>query len=303
MAIQAAVEALQQIAEPVPFARLHGHIWESLANQALLERVMSMADSLAPTEWVRGHIEAALESGMGDTLAQLGESEEESIRWWWLVQPPDAPPLSERIEGFVCQALESAAEMSEIDLMHAVNSAFPGVLTPDRTWVMACLRSYGEPIRPSHWALRAGEQRDQRASTRAANVQRLHELGQRLGFTVHLNAGGFEVQWLQPDGEPLAFVVLDSARLSRLVALPQSNGSSLRRKIVIVAEARQELIRLKLSRSVWLRKPLAEQGWQFITDAELRNWAGQDQVSLADLDSFVGLDLLAAQDRTQLPLI
>jgi hypothetical protein len=54
---------------------------------------------------------------------------------------------------------------------------------------------------------------------------------------------------------------------------------------------------------MWLRKPLAEQGWQFIRDTDLLHWADQEEIALADLDSFVGLDLLAAEDRTQLSLI
>jgi hypothetical protein len=135
------------------------------------------------------------------------------------------------------------------------------------------------------------------------NLERLRSLGQRLGYDVHLQTEGLDARWQQPGGETLGFALQDSARLSRLVALPDSNHAAFQRKIVIVTEARRELIRLKLSRSVWLRKPLAEQGWQFITDLDLDDWASRDQASLADLDSFVGLDLLAAQDRTQLPLI
>jgi hypothetical protein len=131
----------------------------------------------------------------------------------------------------------------------------------------------------------------------------LRDLGLRLDYAVRLDVPGFDVLWVSADGETLAFVVLDSAALSRLLTLPPGDALLPERKIVIFAEARQELIRLRLSRSVWLRKPLAEQGWQFIRDTDLLSWASQEDIALADLDSFVGLDLLAAQDRTQLPLI
>jgi hypothetical protein len=68
-------------------------------------------------------------------------------------------------------------------------------------------------------------------------------------------------------------------------------------------EARQSLLRLRLARSMHLRKQLASQGWQFIRDLDLRDLASKEEVTLADLDSLIGLDPLASQDRTQLSLI
>jgi len=151
--------------------------------------------------------------------------------------------------------------------------------------------------------LRQEERRGQRAKARELTLGHLQALGHRLDYDVHLGTEGFDVQWVQAEKDVLAFIVLDSTALSRLLALQSPDDSTAKRKIVIVAEARQQLLRLKLARSMWLRKPLAEQGWQFIKDADLQSWASHEEIALADLDSFVGLDLLAARDRTQLPLI
>ena len=73
--------------------------------------------------------------------------------------------------------------------------------------------------------------------------------------------------------------------------------------MAVVTSERLELVHLRLRRSLWLRRLLAEQGWQFISDMDLADWGQRAQVTLADLDSFVGLDLLAAEDLTQLSLI
>jgi hypothetical protein len=207
------------------------------------------------------------------------------------------------VEQFVCEILESAGAISSDDFLHQVYEGFPAVLTPDSAWVMACLGSYGREVEAARWTLREEDLRARHSRAREMSLRHLEDLGHRLGYEVSLKARGFDVQWVSADRDTLAFVVLDSAALSRLLRLSPDGASPPERRIVIVAEARQELIRLRLSRSVWLRKPLAEEGWQFIRDTDLLNWFNQEEIALADLDSFVGLDLLAAQDRTQLPLI
>jgi hypothetical protein len=301
--VDATKEALRQRAEPTPFPHLHCHIWVALSQQGLLQRVMSAEEQLSPMEFVREHVQAALEGEKDHTFVQLWESEEEQTCWWWLVEPPEVSPLAERVERFVCEMLESAGAISSDEFVCHVYERFPSVLTPDSAWLMACLGSYGREVEAARWTLREEDQRAQRARAREMSLRYLLDLGLRLGYEVRLELLGFDVQWVSRGRDTLAFVVLDSAALSRLLRLPVGDASPPERKIVVVAEARQELIRLRLSRSVWLRKPLAEQGWQFIRDTDLLNWVNQEEIALADLDSFVGLDLLAAQDRTQLPLI
>jgi hypothetical protein len=303
VAVQAAEKTLQQRAEPAPFARLHCHIWEALAQQGLLQRIMSMEELPSPLEFAPGQIQAALEREFERTFTQLWDSEEELTCWWWLANPPDTLPLTERVEEGVCELLESVRAIGTREFLCAIHKQFPGLLTPDHEWIMACLKSYAEQVAPERWSLKEEEHLAHRVQAREMNLGCLKDLGRRLGYDVRLGAGGFDAQWVQPDGDVLVFVALDSAALSRALNLAQPSELPPVRRTAIVTTARQELIRRKLARSIWLRKLLAEQGWQFIRDADLRDWASQPQVSLADLDSFVGLDLLAAQDRTQLPLI
>jgi hypothetical protein len=302
-AIAAAELVLRQRAEPAPFARLHCHIWQALAQQGLLQRIMSIDELTAPPDWAREQVQAALGDRLPGVFVHIWEGEEEGACYWWLAEPPDLAPLSERIERSTCDILESIEATTLPDFLVALYKCFPGVLTPDREWAIACLSSYGELVQGTRWALRDTDRKAKRLQARRESRERLTALGHRLGFGLRSGNEGFDAQWEVGEKDRVAFAVLDSAALSRLLANSPPAGVIRIRRIAVVAEARQELIRLLLNRSVWLRKPLAQQGWQFIREVDLSRWANQEHITLADLDSIVGLDLLEAEDRTQLSLI
>lgn len=299
--IETAREVLSQRAEPSSFARLHCHIWEALARQGLLQRVMSIDEPPTPQGVVQEQVQAALQSEVPHTFVRIKEGEEDS--GWWLAEPPETDPLSERVERTVCEILESVDQIGLADFLIALYARFPGTLTPDMEWTLACLESYAQQTESSMWVLRDADRQEQRAQERQENLVLLQGLGVRLGLESPGSSHGVDVQWVVGANDSIAFAVLDSVALSRLLTFAPPDSVSRARMIAIVAEGRQDLIHLRLSRSVWLRRQLAERGWQFIKDTNLRDWAAQKTIALADLDSFVGMDLLAAEDRTQLPLI
>jgi len=302
VAVETAQEVLSQRAEPSSFARLHCHIWEALAQQGLLQRVMSIDELPGPQGVVQEHVQAALQGAVPHTLIRIDEREEGS-GWWWLAQPPETPPLSERVERTVCEILESVDRIGLAEFLVGLYARFPGALTPDTEWTLACLRAYAQQTNSATWVQHAADRREQRAQEREESQSLLQEMGVRLGLESLQSIQGVDVQWGVGANDSIAFAVLDSAALSRLLKFADPGSASRVRRIALVAEGRQELIQLRLSRSGWLRRRLAERGWQFIKDANLRDWAVQKAVSPADLDSFVGMDLLSAEDRTQLSLI
>jgi hypothetical protein len=87
------------------------------------------------------------------------------------------------------------------------------------------------------------------------------------------------------------------------LALPLQEQLAPMHKIAAISATSQELIGVRLARSLWLRKLLVERGWRLVLDSDLERWADQEQVSLAHLDVLADLDWLSARDRTQLPLI
>ena len=301
--VAAAEEALRQRGEPTPFVRLHCHLWQALAQQGLLQRVMSMQELSLHLGFVREQVRAALEEGVDRTLVQLLEDEEGRTCWWWLTEPPDISSLSDRVERTVYETLQAATPLATAEFIATVYRQFPGVLTPDPDWVMACLKSYGRQLSPESWVVKEGDREERHAIARATTVRQLTDLGQRLGHKVTASAQGFDVQWVQAGLAPVVFIVLDSASLSRVMSLSRTAESGRMRKLVVISEAREDLIRFRLERSAWMRRQLTAAEWQFIRDADLTNWASQDNITLADLDSLVGLDRLSLQDRTQLPLI
>nr|MBC7244742.1 hypothetical protein [Chloroflexota bacterium] len=300
IAVAAAEEVLQQRGEPAPFARLHCHIWQTLAQRGVLQRVMSIKEPISPLDWVRDQIKAALQEEIDRTLVQLWEEGEEDECLWWLKQAPDIPPLTERVEQATYEILTSVASIELTEFMRAIYQCFPGVLTPDAEWVMACLKSYGQQIAAGHWALKDTDHLEQRVEARERILHTLADLGKRWGYKVEFGTQGVNIWWVQPERTILAFVVLDSAALHPLFGVPVTDEFAKARKLVIFPEARLDLLRLKLARSMTLRKQLAAQGWQFIQDVALRQWASQADIALAGLDSLVSLDPLAIQNRTQL---
>jgi len=313
-AVAAAEDILNLRSEPASFGRLHCAIWEALAQRGLLQRLMAPEDRpSSPQELLRGQIEAALEEEAGRTFVQLWEDEEGDGKClWWLSQPAaDSSPLSERIERVAYETLEAVETIGTMQFMQTVYSRFPGGLTPDAEWVRACLQSYGQQVSPLHWGLREEDRPKQRGAARTTVLQTLASLGQRLGYEVRTGTNGFDVQWVQAGKDILAFVVLDSAAVSRLAGVLSRGETGGMRMFAVIPVARQDLLRLRLARSMHLRKQLASKGWRFIRDLDLHDirdldlheWAREPEIVLADLDSLVGLEPLAAQDRTQLSLM
>ena len=305
-ALAGAEDILNQRCEPASFGRLHCAIWKALAQRGLLQRLLATEEpGPSPLESLREQIRAALEKEVGRTFIQLWEDEEGTgTCLWWLSQPSeDSTPLSERVERMAHETLEAVETIGTMQFMQTVYSRFPGGLTPDTEWVRACLESYGRQVLPLEWALRDEDRPEQRDAARIAMLQTLADLGQRLGYGVHTGTDGFDVQWMRTGKDTLGFVLLDSAALSHLTGIRTRGETDGMRTFAVIPLARQDLLRLRLARSKHLRKQLASKGWRFIRDLDLHEWALEPEIVLADLDSLVGLEPLAARDRTQLSLM
>lgn len=340
VAVAAAEETLQARGEAAPFARLHCHIWEALARRGILQRVMVSQELPSPLQWIREHIQKALQDQVGATFVLLWEAESrpeaksprsggesassgddlpdrarrpeaghlsgdgalEGDCLWWLVQAPDVPPLRERVERVVYETLAAVDAAATADLLATVYARFPGMLTPDGEWVLACLRSYGRQIGTECWALQEGDRPAERAKAREMVLYTLRDLGQRWGYEVKL-AQRLALRWVQGGKQPVVWAILDTAALSPLLDAARSELASGARKLAIISDARQDLIGLRWMRCPFLRQQLVAADWQFIHEQDLHHWAQQHRITLSDLDVLVSLDPLAMHDRRQLPLI
>jgi hypothetical protein len=275
----------------------------------------------SPLGWVREQTQKALQDQVGTTFMQVWEAESRPLHGeappegeclWWLVRAPDAPPLTERVEQAVYETLAAVEAAPTAEFLAAVYARFPGMLTPNGEWVLACLKAYGQQIAPGRWALQEGDRPNERAKTRERVLYTLRDLGQRWGYQVNV-AQSLALRWVQGwypvprsvrgGQQPLVWAILDTAALSPLLDATSSELAVGARKLAIISDARQDLIGLRWTRAPLLRQEVAASGWQFIHEQDLHHWAKQHNLTLADLDTLVSLDPLAIHGRTQLALM
>jgi hypothetical protein len=309
--VAAAEETLQARGEPAPFARLHCHIWETLARRGILQRIMVTKEPPSPLDWARKQIQKALQDQVGSTFVQVwaaqshpedGETTQESECLWWIVHGPDVSPLTERVEQAVYEALAAVETATTAELLATVYARFPGMLTPNDEWVLACLRSYGHQIASGQWALQEGERPSERAKARERVPYTLRNLGQRWGYEVKL-AQGLALRWVQSGKQPVVWAILDTAALSPLLEAASTELAAGARRLAVISDARQDLMALRWARAPLLREELAARSWQFVHEQDLHHWAEQHNLTLSDLDTLVSLDPLVVHGRTQLPLM
>jgi hypothetical protein len=73
-------------------------------------------------------------------------------------------------------------------------------------------------------------------------------------------------------------------------------------RFLVIAPERAELVKVKLARSPLLRKAIEERNWHFIKWNHLAEFAARPDVTLDDLEPFLGLDAVADATGEQLPL-
>jgi hypothetical protein len=202
----------------------------------------------------------------------------------------------------VYETLAAVDAAATSEFLATVYARFPGMLTPDSGWVLACLRSYGRQTSLGRWTLQEGERPTERAKAREMLLYTLRDLGQRWGYEVKL-AQGLALRWVQGGKQPVVWAILDTAALSPLLDAVSSELAAGARKLAIISDARQDLMGLRWTRSPLPRQELVARGWQFIHEQDLHHWAQQHNITLPDLDTLVSLDPLAMHDRTQLSLM
>jgi hypothetical protein len=302
-ALDAAEETLTQRGEPSSFARLHCSIWQALAKLGLAQRLMAAKDLPSPLAVARQHIRRTLQAGLHSKLRLLPVDETEDATMWWLAHPPQAPPLAERVEQSVYELLQTAAPAELTDLLSSVYARFPDVLTPDGEWTLACLRSYGRQTPSGLWDVKEEESPAHRQQARTDLAAQLEALGLRLGCRVSTEAPNLDLLWIENEVPVLGWAILDSAALDRLLARPAPAVAPTMRRVAVLFETRQDLLRLRLTRSPWLRQQLASSAWRFVTDSDIRQWASQETVALPDLDPLMQSDPLSIEKRSQLSLM
>ena len=278
----------------------------------------------------------ALAGAEGGRLVRLDEDR------WWLGDRADrdgaAVPLADRVEWAVYSLLSTAGPLSESAFLDRMAGLFTGPDLPDEALVRACLDSYRSLASTPDQVLTTDDL-VRRSKDHGAQIGLLVDLGHRLGFSCWI---GSRQQTRRIDGLPLAArlddrelagppylgriraedledvdviwyvrgraaflwevewtAMLSEPVLRRHARMPADDR--LVRFLVVLPE-RAELVRFKLERSPLLRMELDRAGWHILKANHLADWAGREQVELADMEPLLGLDPAVERTGDQLAL-
>jgi hypothetical protein len=212
---RAAAESLRVRGEPAPYLAVHAAAWTDLARDRCLGPNWR-PDEPNPLAGLVDAFERAL--ARREVFVRWGAGAEPESGLYWLVDTDWAAlPLADRVEALVEESLNRASERRLLDIETEVCRALPGLHTPDRRLILACLRSYAvEDPQVGLWRLRPEDQRAARLADRREIIGLLRQLGERLGFEAQ---GEEPLAWLDPAGQPAhAFRVRANAGLGELLS-------------------------------------------------------------------------------------
>ncbi len=291
--IDAAREFLVQRGEPAPFPLVHAAVWCRLARERRLARLWEDED---------GHplsiVADALEKALANTsyFQHLGKGSELESGQYWLVDAREATaPLADRVEELVVDVLRSGDGISELEIDQHVCEASPGLMTPDRRLVRACIHSYAlEQDDSGLWTLRAEDRLDARRADCEEVKRLLIELGNRLGFSVKQED---TIMWLDAQDEPVYdFVVIATATIGSVL-----HDNAERSFTFVMPGGRASLVTEKARRDYHLRAWL-EDGLRVVKFRHVRRLAEEAILTQANLPERLGIDPPGYHDP-QLPLL
>jgi hypothetical protein len=249
-----------------------------------------------------------------------------------------AQPLADRVEWAVFSLLSSSRQMAESAVMERTNGLFTDSDTPDEGLLRACLESYSGPGSTPD-AIVTADQLERRSAQHDAMIALIADLGHRLGTRVWIGrrqqvrridgrplgdrldaeeraiqpssiAWGPEAElervdcaWYVRRKATFLFEVEWTAMLGDPVLVRHSRFPSDDKvvRFLVIPPERAALVRHKLERSPLLRGAFAERNWHILKWDQLAVFAGREEVSLADLQPYLGLDADVAPGE-QLPL-
>jgi hypothetical protein len=287
----AAQQVIQARGEPTPFACLHAAAWGVLAQARQLGPLLQAEEARSLTM-----LNDRFEKSLADKRAfvHFGAGAEAEIGQYWLTDPATAgEPLADRVEMAVFERLRDSACVEAEELEAEVCRALPGLLSPDRRLVHACLRSYGaEDDTPGMWRLRPEDQPAARARDHQETARLLVEMGDRLGFTTVQEQ---DIVWRDAFGiDRYVFRVRTDAVFGQALrdagevihVLPGGRGS-------LVAEKARRDPRLR----AWLQA-----GLRLVKFRHVRRLAAETTLTADNLEQRLALDPIHEGDP-QLPLL
>lgn len=235
------------------------------------------------------------------------------IGWWWLSGQqsemdfdislaaevgvlPTVTPLVDRVEMEVVRYISSHPNSTLFQLDQAICRAFPGLLTPDRGIVEACLASYAEAVseNKTSLSLREVDQPKNRRADLATLIRLLLEFGRTLGYqTEVISEESRHVIWKNADEPPIEFHLVASAVISKFLT---NSRNAPTRSILVYPGSRAGLISYKLEQNPQMKK-LIERGWRLVKFRHIRRLAENEKMTAASFMDQIDLDPVSNRDQ------
>jgi hypothetical protein len=248
-------------------------------------------------------------------------------------------PLADRVEWAVFSLLSSAGHLTERAAIDRTAAVFESPDVPDGALIEACLKSYvASTSRPE--AIVGSDQLERRTADHDSVIATLADVGHRLGFRVWIGkrqqarrvAGRALSAWLDPEevdvhlplitwapeGElervDCAWYVRRKATFLFEVEWTAMLGEPILERharypvddrvvrFLVVPQERADLAKFKIARSPLLRRAIDERNWHFLKWNHLAAFAARPDLTLDDLEPYLGLDATADTAGEQLPL-
>ncbi len=214
--------------------------------------------------------------------------------------PREVLSLSDRVEMSVVKLLVERHHCTYPEIDHHICHNFPGLLTPERSLIHACVSSYAVQEKPdySEWVLRDEDHPASRRQNLYDYHNQLKKLGHNLAFEVKegvLNPQFFlpPIHWMDEKGKlAYIFFIQASALLSKTLFL---EDHPFEKCVLVIPGGRSALLDYKLSIDFRLAHA-AKTGWRFLKFRHLRHLANSDTLNRESLESMIATDTITKSD-------
>lgn len=231
-------ETLLARGEPTVYDQLHLSAWSALARAGHLAHLWEV-EKQSPVTLVNHALRDSLVES--DEFLRLDERlDYETGLYWVKDEGGAAQPLSDRVELAVAELLREGQTWDSLELDRRICQMYPGALTPDASFVQACLGSYAVRTDQGEWKLRPEDEPVERRQDEAEIAGMLGEIGKQLGFEVDVDGS---IVWLDHGAPDYQFQIQTTA------ILPRSAGPRLDGRVFhVIPGGRASLFAVKAER-------------------------------------------------------
>jgi hypothetical protein len=290
----AAQDALEAWAQPARFEILHAAAWSDLASRRWLSPLWSEDE-----DHPMGRVADEFGKVLADRKAfvRLDTRSDPETGVFWLSHPSaDTAPWADRVELSILEILRRHGEAAQAEVEEEVCQQFPGLLTPDRAFMRACLFSYAteETDSGGRWILREQDLLEARRADREAVLQLVMELAARIGYHP---SGNDPVRWRDAGGrEVFVISVRETAAFGDLLEGPAAD-----RAVAVIPGGRGALVAEKARRDPRLENWLRD-GSRVVKYRHLRRLAEEATLKPENFVERLAIDPPGREDP-QLPLL